>query len=564
MRLRFSIAAVVFAIAASAAPAFAGEPKVDTLAIPGHSAFVSVARDILHVRYAMDASQASQAGLADDATLVPSYSPQSVASYSKRLKSDMAALRALPWRHYSVDEQIDVRFMYALAQDNVRQLTVEKLYLHRPSQWLEAVANNYINLLTYKPQREDVRARITAQIPAMVAEMRRVCTAPTQRDVTTATGVIAGIQAVLKNEPSTAQRTAAQSALTQYVAYLKTLHPAREYQVIGAANYAWRLKHVELLPWTPDGLLALAQRELTAVDAQTAKLKSQTGDPQATPEQIALAKNLDQKKLLSLYNAIETNHRQVLDRLGIITVPKGVGPIVARVTPEAMVPFGDGGSMNPPATYSDSNVGYWNVEHFHPSMPLKDRIETVVEAQDFNVTGMGPYSVHEGIPGHHLQLSVARLNADPLRSIVSDPVQNEGWALYAEDEFWLAGGLGNSAAAHYNTLRSWRFRVRRVFYDVNVESGRWTLQQAADWQQNTAAGQGKVNDDIVRSINWPGQLICYFAGKEQILSLKAAYKAKMGKRYSERAFNDALLSLGSVPYVFARAKLLGEAVPGFD
>ena len=564
MHLRLCIAAALFAIAGAVTPAFAAEPQVATLPIPGHSAFVGVARDILHVRYAMDASQASQAGLADDSTHVPSYSPQSVAAYSKRLRADMAALRALPWRGYSVDEQIDVRFMYALAQDDLRQLTVEKLYVHRPSQWLESVANNYINLLTYKPQREDVRARVTAQIPAMVAEMRRVCTAPTKRDVSTAAGVIDGIQAVLKNEPSTPQRAAAQSALAKYAAYLKTLHPAREYQVIGAANYAWRLKHVELLPWTPEGLLSLAQNELTAVDAKIAKIKGQVDDPPATPQQVALAKSLDQQKLLGLYNAIETNHREVLDRLHIITVPKGVGPIVARVTPAAMLPFGDGGSMNPPATYSDSNVGYWNVEHFHPSMPLKDRIDTVVQAQDFNETSMGPYSVHEGIPGHHLQLSIARLNPDPLRSIVSDAVQNEGWALYAEDEFWHAGGFGKSPEAHYYTLRSWRFRVRRVFYDVNVETERWSLQQAADWQQNVAAGKGQINDDIVRSINWPGQLICYFAGKEQILSLKAAYKAKMGKRYSERAFNDALLSLGSVPYVFARAKLLGEPVPGFD
>jgi uncharacterized protein (DUF885 family) len=68
---------------------------------------------------------------------------------------------------------------------------------------------------------------------------------------------------------------------------------------------------------------------------------------------------------------------------------------------------------------------------------------------------------------------------------------------------------------------------------------------------------------VQRTINWPTQLICYFAGKEQILMLKAAVKAKLGSAYSERAFNDELLALGSVPYVFARAKLLGEPVPDF-
>lgn len=64
-------------------------------------------------------------------------------------------------------------------------------------------------------------------------------------------------------------------------------------------------------------------------------------------------------------------------------------------------------------------------------------------------------------------------------------------------------------------------------------------------------------------MNWPAQLSAYFAGKEQILDLKRAYRAKLGNAYSERRFNDELLALGSVPYVFARAKLLGEPVPDF-
>jgi uncharacterized protein (DUF885 family) len=177
---------------------------------------------------------------------------------------------------------------------------------------------------------------------------------------------------------------------------------------------------------------------------------------------------------------------------------------------------------------------------------------------------MGPYAAHEGMPGHFLQLSVARLNPDPLRNLFADPVQNEGWALYAEQEMWEQGGLGDSVAAHVATLDSWRFRVRRVFYDVNVETGKWTLQQAADYRARTAAGKTTPDAEVLRSINWPAQLICYFAGKQQILALKADYRRKLGAAYSERRFNDELLALGSVPYVFARARMLGEPVPGFE
>jgi uncharacterized protein (DUF885 family) len=109
----------------------------------------------------------------------------------------------------------------------------------------------------------------------------------------------------------------------------------------------------------------------------------------------------------------------------------------------------------------------------------------------------------------------------------------------------------------------WRSRIRRVVYDV-IETGAWTLQRAADWRAQTARGKTPVSPEILRAINWPAQLICYFAGKEQILALKRDYRARLGGAYSERRFNDELLALGSVPYVFARAKMLGEPVPDFD
>jgi uncharacterized protein (DUF885 family) len=220
--------------------------------------------------------------------------------------------------------------------------------------------------------------------------------------------------------------------------------------------------------------------------------------------------------------------------------------------------------MNPPPPYIADDTGWWNVEHFDSTLPLARREEMVRKAALYRDNFMGPYAAHEGMPGHHLQLSIARLNPDPLRSLFMDPVQNEGWAVYSEQEMWEQGGLGTSADAHYTVLGTWRFRIRRVFYDVNVESGAWTLQQAADYARDTPPGKSAPAAEVLRAINWPAQLICYFAGKEQILALKADYRQKMGAQYSERRFNDELLALGSVPYVFARARMLGEPVPGFD
>lgn len=201
------------------------------------------------------------------------------------------------------------------------------------------------------------------------------------------------------------------------------------------------------------------------------------------------------------------------------------------------------------------------MEHFRSDWTQQKREERVVSSQEWRRTGMGTYAAHEGVPGHHLQLSIARLHPNPLRSLFTDGTLVEGWAMYAEEIFWQAGGLGSSPGAEYRKLRSWRGRIRRVFYDVNVECGDWSLQDGADFRHQARHDQGRIDEDVLRAIHWPAQLICYFSGKIQILELKEAYRAKLGPDFTERQFNDALLAEGSIPIALIRAKLLGEPVP---
>ena len=547
-------------------PASALGMTIRTLPIAGTPEFVRAAKDVIDVRAALDPSLASGDGLFEDSARVPSYSPENVAALHRRLEGDVAALRAMPWRSWDVDRQIDFRWIYANARAADHALTAEKLYLHRPASWLEPVANDFIALLTYAPERRDLRAKIWPLIPPMVAEIRAVAK-PTLRDAATAQGILDGLLKMLAAEKADPARDAAAAALSAYAKELKELKDAPEFSVVGAENYAWILKNAELLPWTPAELLALAQSEYGLVNARMDEIRPKlTPTAKPTPEQAELAKSLTREKLLALYDKIVADDREALRKSGVLSIPRGVGPIRARETPDAMVPLtGDGGSMNPPPTYVKSNVGYWNVEHFHADWPQDRRQEAVLGALNQRFNGMGPYAAHEGVPGHHLQLSIARLNPDPIRSILADGVQNEGWALYAEEMFFDAGGLDGSADGRYQMLDSYRFRVRRVIYDVNVESGYWTLQQAGDFKDGvTTPGKGVADEDVQRAINWPAQLICYFSGKTQIVRLREDYKKLRGAAYTDRDFHDRLLAVGSVPFVFARAKLLGEPVPDLD
>ena len=129
---------------------------------------------------------------------------------------------------------------------------------------------------------------------------------------------------------------------------------------------------------------------------------------------------------------------------------------------------------------------------------------------------------------------------------------------------FVHGGLGYTTDAERTVLGSYRYRILRVIFDVNIETGVWSLQEAADFRANAKPGEGKINEDILRSINWPTQLVWYYAGKQQIAALRDEYRNKMGDAYDERKFHDAFLAEGSIPVALTRAKLLGEPVPGID
>jgi hypothetical protein len=551
---------------AAGAPAAAGAtvtPRLATLALPGDTAFVKVARDVIDVVFAIDPSVAANAGLFDDAVRVPSYDPAGVKRLVTRLDTDIAAMRAMPWRTWSVDAQIDFRWIYANAETARRQLLDERLYQRRPAAWLEPLANDLIALASYVPADKTRPARLWAQVPAMLEEVRRLSTEVTVRDQATAQKLLAALVAMAALDDSPSAKDAA-GALAAYGDELTKLQPAREFAVIGADNYAWRLAHTLLLGETPAELLAAAQQELTRVDAEVAALAPKLAKP-AEPgkEQQDRAAALTRDGMLGLYDHVQVALRRASADADFVTIPDGVGPIHARETPDAMVPLtGDGGSMNPPPPLAATNIGYWNVEHFKADWPAETRLAKVVSADDWRKSRLGPYAAHEGFPGHHLQLSIARLHDDPIRSILPDPVQNEGWALYVEEELWSHGGFGPSDQAKSNVLHSYRFRIARVCYGINIETGVWDLQQGADFQQHAEAGKGRINEDVLRAIQWPTQLICYFTGKRQIVALKAEYKRKLGTAYSDRAFNDAFLAEGSIPVALIRAKLLGEPVPG--
>ncbi len=534
--------------------------RLASLQLSTDPALDDAARAVIEARATLSPNILAEAGLYDDAIRVPSFTSDAVAALDASLEEAISAVRALQWEDLDTDEQIDARWLVACAEETLHRLREERRWRHRPAEWLEPVAATFIALGSYAPDRLDLQLALVAKLPGLFDEMSRELVEPTARDVDTGRDVAEGLRIMLDLMPASPERDDARDALVSWRDNLPSAAKLPDYRVISEASYQWRLERAMLLPWSPDELLALADADLEQIAATLAELEPRLPEPPPpSAEERAEAEALTKEGLIGLYEDMVTDNLVALRAMGVVTVPDDLPPIRARETPDAMVPLtGDGGSMNPPPLFGHATEGWWNVEHFQADWPIERRLRSVLFSRRHRETWYGPYAVHEGVPGHHLQLSIFRDNAHPVRTILWDNAAVEGWGLYAEQLFWEEGGFGASEQAHANVLRSSRYRTRRVVYDVNVETGRWTLQEAADWKNGEPGAE--VDRDVLRAIQWPTQLIGYFVGKQQILELREEVRKRQGEAYSDLAFHDALLAEGPVPLTLVRAKLLGEAV----
>ncbi len=538
-------------------------PSLLSIDFPGDPTVAALAREVTHEWATLHPEGAADAGLLVHGLHLPSFAPTYVAAHIDTLETLGQRLAAVPVAGLDIDDQIDLAVLQNVVQVMDHTLRVERRWTHRPGEWLEPVASLLLAHLSAPNPVPDAIPTLAAQLPAMLAEVEAEVTAPTRRDVDTATELLESIDTMLSLSPEDPRISAARAAVQTSRAQWMSRTDLPEDHMLGGEGFRWRLTYLLGLPWDAETLLQMAETDLAALDAQIAQLEANR-PPEAPPtvEEAQRALALDQADVLRLYDEVVANYLGRLRAMGVLTVPTDLPPLRARPTPDALVPLtGDGGSMNPVPLFGPTEGAWWNVEHHDADMSYADRVGKVVSMQRASETWMGPYAVHEGVPGHHLQLSIARTHQRPVRRLFQNTASVEGWALYAESLFESNGGFEQSEVGRLMMLRSYRARVKRVVFDVKVETGVWTLQEAADWKHGAKPGEGKVDPELLRAVHWPTQLVSYYAGMKQIEAIKEECRAKWGDNFSETAFHDALLAEGPISLSLVRTALLAKGPP---
>ena len=162
---------------------------------------------------------------------------------------------------------------------------------------------------------------------------------------------------------------------------------------------------------------------------------------------------------------------------------------------------------------------------------------------------MRTLAYHEGIPGHHFQITIAQeLQGVPFfRRVLPFTAYSEGWALYAERLAWELG-FEKDPLDNLGRLRDEMMRAVRLVVDSGIHYKRWTREQAIAYMlENTGMGEGDVTAEIERYFVNPGQALAYKAGMLKILALREKARKELGDRFTLGAFHDQVLSHGALP-----------------
>ncbi len=311
----------------------------------------------------------------------------------------------------------------------------------------------------------------------------------------------------------------------------------------GAAFYQAMLRQFTTSDYTPEQVHELGLAEVARIDAEMdALLKSQGLESGTVAERMAVLRTDPRFLFENTENGREqvlARYREILDDIALRmpeyfkTIPPGK-LAVERIP--ASAEKGSAMAYYNPAALDGSRQGTFYAN-------LRDTAE-------LPTWGMKTLAVHEGIPGHHFQIAMARELKD-LPLLRQQPIYtaySEGWALYAERLAAEIGLYENDPFGDLGRLQAEMFRAVRLVVDTGLHAKGWTREQAIEYMVGTAGmGEDEVVSEVERYMALPGQATAYKVGQLKILELRDRARTALGPKFNLKDFHTVVLESGAVP-----------------
>jgi uncharacterized protein (DUF885 family) len=305
----------------------------------------------------------------------------------------------------------------------------------------------------------------------------------------------------------------------------------------GAAMYASATRHNTTTDLSPQQIHEIGLKEVKRIRAEMQAIIDKLGFRGSFTEFTKFLHGDEkfyfksERELLEAYRALSRRIDPLLVKVfrTLPRMPYGIEPLPANIAPDSPA-----GLYRGPAA-DGSRAGTFSVNTFKPEIRPKYEMMAL--------------SLHEGVPGHHLQIALAmeQQGIPNFRRYGGYTAFIEGWGLYAEslgDEM----GLYDDPYSKFGQLMYEIWRASRLVVDTGMHYLRWDRQRAIDFMvANTAKQELEVTAEIDRYIVWPGQALAYKIGQLKITELRAKAKQALGDEFDVRNFHDELLKDGALP-----------------
>jgi uncharacterized protein (DUF885 family) len=304
----------------------------------------------------------------------------------------------------------------------------------------------------------------------------------------------------------------------------------------GAKYYQFLIKQSTTTNLTPDQIHQMGLQEVAKDEAEMLEIAKKLGfkDLASLSESIKTNPKLkptSPEALLAAYqgyvNGMEAKLPQLFghlpqSKLEVVEMPKYIEKTA------------------PPAYYDPGSPSAGRPGH------LWVNLDNVPNRSLLNVEAI---AYHEGVPGHHLQLSIAQeqQGVPEFRKHLEYTAFVEGWALYSE-HLGKDAGFYQDPYSDFGRLDADMWRAIRLVVDTGVHSQHWTRQQMVDYfHAHSSLDEPTVQSEVDRYIAWPAQALAYKIGQMKILELRARAQKELGNKFDIRAFHDQVLDSGALP-----------------
>lgn len=305
----------------------------------------------------------------------------------------------------------------------------------------------------------------------------------------------------------------------------------------GRAWYAYQVRRFTTTDMTADAIHELGLSEVKRIRAEMERVKDSTGFKGPLSEFFTFLRTdarfyfTDKEALLTAYRDIAKRIDPELPKLfgTLPRLPYGVLPVPAYSEKTQTTAYYSGGSL----AAGRPGIFYANTYN----LPARPKWE------------MEALTIHEAVPGHHLQISIAQeLGEVPkFRRFGGYTAFVEGWGLYSES-LGPEIGMYKDPYSKFGQLTYEMWRAVRLVVDTGMHSKGWSRQKAIDYfKENAGKTEHDITVEIDRYINWPGQALAYKIGELKLKELRAYATRELGNSFNIRHFHDTVLGAGALP-----------------